>query len=58
MAVQKPVFSDSSWTPKIRLTIVPSRVWQFVCWSPLGGYRHPYDEHLFDPFREVAEAVA
>ena len=27
----------------------------FVCWSPLGGYRHPYDEHLFDPFREVAE---
>lgn len=30
----------------------------FVCWSPLGGYRHPYDEHLFDPFREVAEAVA
>ena len=26
----------------------------FVCWSPLGGYRHPYDEHLFDPFREVA----
>ena len=28
----------------------------FVCWSPLGGYRHPYDEHLFDPFREVAEA--
>ena len=28
----------------------------FVCWSPLGGYRHPYDEHLFDPFRELAEA--
>ena len=28
----------------------------FVCWSPLGGYRHPYDEHLFDPFREVAAA--
>lgn len=26
----------------------------FVCWSPLGGYRHPYDEHLFDPFRKVA----
>ncbi|MBW3092142.1 aldo/keto reductase [Bifidobacterium sp. 82T10] len=26
----------------------------FVCWSPLGGYRHPYDEHKFDPFREVA----
>ena len=27
----------------------------FVCWSPLGGYRHPYDETKFDPFREVAE---
>lgn len=27
----------------------------FVCWSPLGGFRHPYDEHLFDPFRKVAE---
>lgn len=26
----------------------------FVCWSPLGGFRHPYDEHLFDPFRKVA----
>lgn len=26
----------------------------FVCWSPLGGFRHPYDEHLFDPFRQVA----
>ena len=25
-----------------------------MCWSPLGGYRHPYDEHLFDPFRKVA----
>ena len=28
----------------------------FVCWSPLGGYRHPYDESKFDPFREVAAA--
>ena len=28
----------------------------FICWSPLGGFRHPYDEHLFDPFREVAAA--
>ena len=26
----------------------------FVCWSPLGGFRHPYDQHLFDPFRAVA----
>ena len=26
----------------------------FVCWSPLGGYRHPYDESKFDPFRQVA----
>ena len=28
----------------------------FVCWSPLGGYRHPYDETKLDPFREVAAA--
>lgn len=28
----------------------------FVCWSPLGGFRHPYDEHIFDPFRAVAQA--
>ncbi|MBT1166015.1 aldo/keto reductase [Bifidobacterium simiarum] len=26
----------------------------FVCWSPLGGYRHPYDDSKFDPFRAVA----
>ena len=26
----------------------------FVCWSPLGGYRHPYDDSKFDPFRKVA----
>ncbi|MDD6373155.1 MAG: aldo/keto reductase [Bifidobacteriaceae bacterium] len=26
----------------------------FVCWSPLGGYRHPYDDTKFDPFRKVA----
>lgn len=28
----------------------------FVCWSPLGGYRAPKDEREFDPFREVASA--
>ena len=27
-----------------------------MCWSPLGGYRHPYDETKFAPFREVAAA--
>lgn len=26
----------------------------FVCHTPLGGWRHPYDPSLFDPFREVA----
>lgn len=26
----------------------------FVCWSPLGGFRHPYDERLLDTFRKVA----
>lgn len=29
----------------------------FVCWSPLGGYRHPYDESKFDPFRAVAKRL-
>lgn len=28
----------------------------FVCWSPLGGFRKPYDQALFDPFRTVAAA--
>ena len=27
----------------------------FVCWSPLGGFLDPFNEHLFDRFREVAE---
>ena len=26
----------------------------FVCWSPLGGFRKPYDGSKFDPFRRVA----
>ena len=26
----------------------------FVCWSPLGGFLDPFNEHLFDRFREVA----
>ncbi|WP_314686527.1 aldo/keto reductase [uncultured Bifidobacterium sp.] len=26
----------------------------FVCWSPLGGYRKPKKESLFDPFRDLA----
>ncbi|EFA22853.1 aldo/keto reductase [Bifidobacterium gallicum] len=26
----------------------------FVCWSPLGGFRKPYDESKFDPFKVVA----
>lgn len=28
----------------------------FVCWSPLGGYRAPKDESKFEPFRAVAQA--
>lgn len=27
----------------------------FVCWSPLGGFLDPFNEHLFDRFREVAK---
>ncbi|MBT1171194.1 aldo/keto reductase [Bifidobacterium sp. SO4] len=26
----------------------------FVCWSPLGGFLDPFNEHCFDRFREVA----
>ncbi|MBT1174863.1 aldo/keto reductase [Bifidobacterium sp. LC6] len=28
----------------------------FVCWSPLGGFLDPFNEHLFDRFKEVAKA--
>ena len=28
----------------------------FVCWSPLGGFLDPFNEHLFDRFREVAKS--
>ena len=28
----------------------------FVCWSPLGGFLDPFNEHLFDRFREIAHA--
>ncbi|PJM79531.1 aldo/keto reductase [Bifidobacterium scaligerum] len=28
----------------------------FVCWSPLGGFLDPFNEHLFDRFREIAAA--
>lgn len=27
----------------------------FVCWSPLGGFLDPFNRHLFDRFREVAQ---
>lgn len=27
----------------------------FVCWSPLGGFLDPFNEHLFDRFKEVAD---
>ena len=26
-----------------------------ICWSPLGGFLDPFNEHLFDRFREVAK---
>lgn len=26
----------------------------FVCWSPLGGFLDAFDQHAYDPFREVA----
>ncbi|WP_423220483.1 aldo/keto reductase [Bifidobacterium imperatoris] len=28
----------------------------FVCWSPLGGFLDPFNEHVFDRFKEVAKA--
>ena len=27
----------------------------FVCWSPLGGFRKPKDDAVFEPFRRVAD---
>ena len=28
----------------------------FVCWSPLGGFLDPFNEHAFDRFKEVANS--
>lgn len=30
----------------------------FVCWSPLGGFLDPFNEHLFDRFREGSRSPA
>ena len=45
-----PIYLDTAdtleYTAKVGLN--------FVCWSPLGGFRKPKDETKFDPFREIA----
>jgi aryl-alcohol dehydrogenase-like predicted oxidoreductase len=47
-----PIYKDTQdtleYTAKVGLN--------FVCWSPLGGYRSKKDETKFDAFREVAAA--
>ena len=47
-----PIYLDTAdtleYTAKVGLN--------FVCWSPLGGFRKPKDETKFDPFREIAAA--
>lgn len=47
-----PIYTDTQdtldYTAKVGLN--------FVCWSPLGGYRGDKDESKFDSFREVAAA--
>ena len=53
----KPVLADSPGDPG-HARLLRKVAWPSLCWSPLGGYRHPYDETKFDPFREVAAATA
>ena len=47
-----PIYLDTAdtleYTAKVGLN--------FVCWSPLGGFRKPKDETKFDLFREIAAA--
>ena len=45
----------STATLSTRWKPAKSSVWLFVCWSPLGGFLDPFNEHLFDRFREVAK---
>lgn len=53
IAVQNQ-FSPSHPDPEHTLEYCEQLGLAFVCWSPLGGFLDPVDQHAYDPFREVA----
>ena len=55
VAVQNQ-FSPSHPDPERTLEYCRELGLAFVCWSPLGGFLDPFDQHAYDPFRTVAEA--
>ena len=58
VAVQNQLLADSPGDPGHALDYCAKVGLAFVCWSPLGGYRHPYDETKFDPFRRSRRPTA
>ena len=48
-------FSPSYPDPERTLEYCRELGLAFVCWSPLGGFLDPFDQHAYDPFRAVAE---
>lgn len=55
IAVQNQ-FSPSHPDPERTMAHCVELGLDFVCWSPLGGFLDPFDQHCYDPFREVAAA--
>lgn len=55
VAVQNQ-FSPSHPDPEHTLEHCRELNLAFVCWSPLGGFLDPFDQHAYDPFRTVAKA--
>lgn len=53
VAVQNQ-FSPSHPDPEHTLEYCEQLGLAFVCWSPLGGFLDPVDQHAYDPFCEVA----
>lgn len=53
IAVQNQ-FSPSHPDPEHTLEYCEQLGLAFVCWSPLGGFLDPVDQHAYDQFREVA----
>ena len=53
IAVQNQ-FSPSHPDPERTMEHCKELGLSFVCWSPLGGFLDAFDQHAYDPFREVA----